>query len=269
MSDTLILNLSALIALLPLSLFFRGKPKSQSALFWLLLLVAVVGPGILLVVGSQDGWHSDLSGSIWITIVASLALYSLISITIQESWRLGIIFAPYMFILGLFAVIWAAIGNGAAANQPLSVSGWVALHIFVSVTTYALVTIAAVAALAAGIQERALKARQQPSWGRELPSLADCDRLVMKTLILGEAVLALGMLSGMALYYTETDALFAFNHKSVLALSAFVVIGGLLIAHFKSGLRGRKAARVVLLVYLLLTLSYPGVKIVTDVILAG
>jgi len=33
-------------------------------------------------------------------------------------------------------------------------------------------------------------------------------------------------------------------------------------------MRGRKAARIVLLAYLLLTLGYLGVKVVTDVLLA-
>ena len=38
--------------------------------------------------------------------------------------------------------------------------------------------------------------------------------------------------------------------------------------HFKTGLRGRQAARMVLLAYLLLTLGYPGVKFITDVVLS-
>jgi ABC-type uncharacterized transport system permease subunit len=38
--------------------------------------------------------------------------------------------------------------------------------------------------------------------------------------------------------------------------------------HYRSGLRGRRAARVVLVAYLLLTLAYPGVKFVTDVLLS-
>jgi ABC-type uncharacterized transport system permease subunit len=42
----------------------------------------------------------------------------------------------------------------------------------------------------------------------------------------------------------------------------------LLVAHYRSGMRGRRAARVVLLAYLLLTLGYPGVKFVTDVLMA-
>jgi ABC-type uncharacterized transport system permease subunit len=53
-----------------------------------------------------------------------------------------------------------------------------------------------------------------------------------------------------------------------LTIAAFVVIGGLLVCHYGSGVRGKMAARIVLLAYLLLTLGYPGVKFVTDVLMA-
>ena len=59
-----------------------------------------------------------------------------------------------------------------------------------------------------------------------------------------------------------------FDHKTILTVTAFLVIGGLLIAQRVSGVRGRLAARFVLLAYLLLTLGYPGVKFVTDILLA-
>ena len=60
----------------------------------------------------------------------------------------------------------------------------------------------------------------------------------------------------------------AFDHKTVLSLLAFAVIGLLLFVHYRIGLRGRRAARLVLLAYLLLTLAYPGVKFVADVLIA-
>ena len=59
-----------------------------------------------------------------------------------------------------------------------------------------------------------------------------------------------------------------FDHKSLLSILAFVVIGALLYAHRRTGVRGRRAASYVLLAYLLLTLAYPGVKFVTDVLVA-
>jgi ABC-type uncharacterized transport system permease subunit len=45
------------------------------------------------------------------------------------------------------------------------------------------------------------------------------------------------------------------------------VIAALLAAHYRTGIRGRRAARYMLLGYLLLTLAYPGVKFVTDVLI--
>jgi ABC-type uncharacterized transport system permease subunit len=40
------------------------------------------------------------------------------------------------------------------------------------------------------------------------------------------------------------------------------------LAHQRVGLRGRRAARVALFAWLLLTLAYPGVKFVTSVLLS-
>jgi len=62
--------------------------------------------------------------------------------------------------------------------------------------------------------------------------------------------------------------LVAFDHKTVLSLAAFAVIGALLFAHKRVGLRGRRAARIALCAWLLLTLAYPGVKFVTSVLMA-
>jgi ABC-type uncharacterized transport system permease subunit len=86
--------------------------------------------------------------------------------------------------------------------------------------------------------------------------------------MIGEGVLSIGLVTGMILAYRETGQILPFDHKTVLSIAAFVVIAGLLVAHYRSGMRGRRAARVVLLAYLLLTLGYPGVKFVTDVLMA-
>ena len=53
----------------------------------------------------------------------------------------------------------------------------------------------------------------------------------------------------------------------MLSFLTFLVIVVLLFAHGRTGLRGRRASRLILLAYLLLTLAYPGVKFVTDVLM--
>jgi ABC-type uncharacterized transport system permease subunit len=100
-----------------------------------------------------------------------------------------------------------------------------------------------------------------------LPSVADAERLEVRLLGAGEVILGLGIATGISELYVTSGVLFDFNHKTLLSILAFLVIGGLLLLHYRSGLRGRRAARIVLVAYLLLTLGYLGVKFVTDILL--
>jgi len=230
------------------------------------IAVAMAGPVIRVLISMADSWQTNLSTALWVTVAASMAIFVVITVLTRESWRLAPLVSGYMILLGILALIWSSV-----PHKPLDagVSGaWVGVHIGVSVATYALVTIAAVAALAAFLQERALKNKRPTALTRILPSVADCEELVVRLLALGEIVLAIGLATGMALQYGETGTWLVFDHKTVLTITAFAVIGGLLAAHYKTGLRGRRAARIVLLAYLLLTLGYPGVKFISDVILA-
>ena len=229
-------------------------------------MVAVAGPLNLVLASMAGVWRTDLAMSLWVTVTATMGVFAVIAILARDTWRLTPLISAYMATLGVLAVIWGQVPHkplGAAAS-----GGWIGIHIGVSVATYAFVTIAAVAALAAFLQERALKRKQPTALTRLLPSVIDCEGLEVRLLVLGEIVLALGLATGMALQYGETGSFLVFDHKTVLTITAFVVIGALLFAHFRTGLRGRKAARIVLLAYLLLTLGYPGVKFVTDVIMA-
>ena len=90
---------------------------------------------------------------------------------------------------------------------------------------------------------------------------------MVRVLIISEIVLGTGLISGVALSFLTDGALLTFDHKTILTVAAFFWIGILLIIHFYSGVKGRKAARWVLVAYLLLTLGYPGVKFVKDVLI--
>jgi ABC-type uncharacterized transport system permease subunit len=173
---------------------------------------------------------------------------------------------PYLLLLGLAAT---AVGTGrqipTSAVGPAA--GWLDLHIVVSVLTYALVTLAAVAGLAVLLQERALKRREPTELTHLLPSVADSERLEVKLMAIAELILGLGLLTGMATEYMESGRLLAFDHKTVFAIAAFLAIGLLLWLRRSTGLRGRRAARLALAAWLLLTLAYIGVKVVQQVII--
>ena len=91
----------------------------------------------------------------------------------------------------------------------------------------------------------------------------DLDRIAAEV----AGVLGVGILTGAAAEWFATERLAGIGHKTVFSVLAFLVIGGVLAAHRFTGLRGRRAARLVLLAWLLLTLAYPGVKLVTDLLL--
>ncbi|MBL6946134.1 MAG: cytochrome c biogenesis protein CcsA [Rhodospirillales bacterium] len=259
-------NLSALVALVPATVVGLRRGGERDAVFWLVLAVALAGPSAWIVAQTGGAWQTGFSSALWVTVAGSLLVFILSSAATTQAWRLLPLVAPYLLLIGVLATIW----QQAPFDEPLNsaaATAWVHTHILVSVATYALVTIAAVAALGAFVQERALKKKRPTALSKRLPSVADCESLVVKLLAIGEAVLALGMITGMAMQYAATGTLLVFDHKTVLAVAAFVVIGGLLIAHYRTGVRGRVAARIVLLAYLLLTLGYPGVKFVTDVLL--
>ena len=264
MTRDVLFSASAIIALLPACLVALRQSHGRDSVFWAVLAVAVAGPLAWTIVRMQGAWRTDLSTTLWVTVSASMIVFALVAAATREGWRLLPLIAGYLCVLGVVAMLWQN-----APERPLAGGGtWVNIHIAVSIATYALVTIAAIAALAAVLHERALKTKRATRLSRLLPSVADCERLVVRLLVMGESVLAAGLASGMAARWGEHHSLLALDHKTILTIAAFLVIGALLVLHFRSGVRGRQAARLVLLGYLLLTLGYPGVKFVTDVILA-
>lgn len=265
MTSGYVLSFTALAALIPSTLLAWRRRGTPHASFWILLAVAIVGAGTAVAVYQRGGWTPGLSQALWATIGASLLLFAGLAAMVRESTRLSILLLPYLVLLGI-----AATAAAGLPSVPLEVgaAAWLDLHIFASVLTYGLVTLAAVAGLAVFLQERALKAKRPTAITRALPAMADCESLEMRLMGIGALVLGGGLLTGMATEYMEKGTLLALDHKTVFSLLAFAAIGLLLLLHRFSGLRGRRAARIVLLAYLLLSLAYPGMKVVTQIILA-
>jgi ABC-type uncharacterized transport system permease subunit len=271
MATDAILNIAALVALVPALLAaWKGEAAKPAPRFWLLLAVAVAGPVVWTVAAATAvaDWRTDLSFALWVSVSSSLAVFAAAAVFDRDVVRLS----PLLLALMTVLAVLASLSRGASHATPMTVTpadgGWLWFHIGVSITTYALLTVAAAASLAALLQERALKRKQPLKRPAGLPSVLDCEGVVVRFLWLSEAVLVLGMATGTAINLTHGAPVLHLDHKTIFALAAFVVIGALLFAHQKTGARGRQVARLVLLAYLLVTLAYPGVKFVTGVLLA-
>ncbi|WP_417429403.1 cytochrome c biogenesis protein CcsA [Kiloniella sp.] len=265
---TVFWGMLALILMLPAILIpWISKTDSSTFLMRGALFIALVGSSFTTMIHLMGHWDGGVSISLWITISFSLLLFLCFSLLVKEFEKLALLLAPYLFVLGVFAVVWE--GQSATANPIESMDNWLVLHILASILTYALCTLAAISAVSVQLRERALKLKKVESpFLIKLPSVYDADRFQVSLLTMAEVVLGLGILTGFARQYSASGHFLGFDHKSLLALIAFVVIAILLILHKFIGIRGQSAVRFVLAVYLLLTLAYPGVKLVTDVLLA-
>jgi ABC-type uncharacterized transport system permease subunit len=261
-----VLDLVALAALVPASAICWRRSDAADGLFYAVLALGFAGPAALVAARLGGGaWNTGFAMSLWVSIAATMALFLALAVLTRHAWRLTPLLLPLLLLLGIMAALWEN-----APEQPIAdavPAAWLDFHIIVAVGTYGLLTIAAVSAAAVFLQERALKTKRQTALTRLLPAVAESEALEVWFLAAAEAVLALGVASGMAAEHFRHAALLPFDHKTVLSLAAFAVIGALLVARRTNGIRGRRVARWALLAYLLLTLAYPGVKFVTDVLM--
>jgi ABC-type uncharacterized transport system permease subunit len=261
----LLFGLSALAAMLPATVLGLRHGQARGTVFWAVSAVAVAGPAAYAVAQLGQGTLPSLSTALWLSVAASLVLFLILAVVAQAARQLAPLLLPYLLVMGAVALIAGlAPAHGLAYAAP---EAWLDIHVAVSLATYGLLTLAAVAGCAVLVQERALKRRQPTALSRALPSVADGETLQVRLLAATEIVLGLGVATGIATQYLATGRLITFDHKTLLSLLAFVTIGALLALHHRTGLRGRRAARIVLVAYLLLTLAYPGVKFVTDVLI--
>lgn len=199
-------------------------------------------------------------------MAATLALFAGLAAASREGRRLAPLLLVWLLAMALLALAWQV-----APGQPVSPlvpSAWMAAHIATAVAAYGLLTLAAVAGWAVLLQQRALKTKRPTGLATRLPSVAGGERLQVRLLAAAEGVLAASLASGMAAQHFETGTLLVVSHKVLFVWATFIVIALLLVAHWRTGLRGRRVARLVLLAWLLLSLAVPGVKFVTDVLMS-
>jgi ABC-type uncharacterized transport system permease subunit len=214
----------------------------------------------------QSGWHGDLAFTLRAILAATLFVYVGIGVFSMRVRRLGALLFPYLLLIGVVALV---IGLLSPDTQPGPVAAiaWLDAHIVFALATYALLTLAAMAGLACLIQESGLKRKSTGGLASGLPSVSDSERAEIRLLGAAEIVLFVGIATGMTLGWIGKHRLVPFDHKTMLAIAAFLLIGLLLWAHGRTGYRGRRAARWVLVAWILLTLAYPGVKFVREILL--
>ncbi len=265
MSTVPIAEIAAISALLPLSILACRGRLARNAFGWLLLAAAVIGGSAPAIFELQSGWRAGLAASLHVTVAASLVVFAAAAILNAPTLRLAALVGPYallLVLLGWFASIFQV-------EPPLTASpgAWFAGHVLLAIAAYAALTLSALAACGVLLQERAFKARSDGWATRVLSPLSDTEALQNALLKLAAILLLLALATGAANEFLTVGRAVILTHKILLSFLAFAVVLALLILHHRTGLRGRRAARWLLTGYLLLTLAYPGVKFVREILI--
>ncbi len=227
------------------------------------LLVAIGIPlhssslsGLILV---GDGFNLSLGNTISM-IGLELALISLIA-AIDPALR-GI--SAGLLLLGAVA---ATMPEFEILPATTTVLAWqVRAHILISLLSYGVLTVGAIVAIFAVVQERRLQARRISAMNSLFAPLETTERLLFGITSAGFAGLALAISSGLMF----VDNLFAQHlaHKAVFSLLALLVFGTLLAGRFFAGWRGERAVKLYLAGFLLLCLAYFGVRLILERLLS-
>jgi len=250
-------------ALLPVCILSFQKMRDEVILFYLLIFATLIS-GISFYYIWHHQWERSFSSTISATVFGSCLIYIIFSFLEPVAKKLVSLVSFYMIYLAILA----AISNvGEFQGQAIIENSWLILHILFAVLTYALLTLAAITALAVAIKERSLKQKIRSRISDMLPSVYDSNHLQFLFMAFAEFLLGVNLITGIAVNVLYHDTWFTLDHKTSLTTIAFFAIAILLFMHRKLGLRGKRAAHWILLSYLLVTLGYPGVKFVTDILI--
>ena len=168
-----------------------------------------------------------------------------------------------MLILASAASLFTGAGGGAESTGGMA---WqLHIHVMLAMSAYGLLTVGAIVALYALVQERRLRAGKLSAINNLFAPLETNERLLYGITAAGFMVLAIAVATGGIF----VENLFGQHlaHKAVLSVLALIVFGVLLAGRHIAGWRGKRGIYLYLGGYTLLCLAYFGSRFVVENIL--
>jgi ABC-type uncharacterized transport system permease subunit len=168
-------------------------------------------------------------------------------------------------LLVLAAMASAMTGTSEIPRAAEPINWQVELHILASLFAYGLLTVGAIIAVYALVQEKRLRSRRLSSFNQLFAPLETTEKLLFGVTTTGFLVLIVAVSTGFAF----VDNLFAQHlvHKTALSLLALALFGVLLAGRRFAGWRGRRAIYLYLGAFLILCLAYFGSRFILEEIL--
>lgn len=231
----------------------RARTLSRIAFF--VCGIAVVVHGRLLYIDIPPG------GTLTLTDAVSLIglQLSLIALLGAFDERLRGLSAGLLLLAATTALATSA---GADSVGSANLSWQLRAHVLTSMFAYGLLTVGAILAVYALVQENRLQRAKLSALSALFAPLETTEKLLYAVTSTGFIVLALSVISGV----TFIENLFAQHlaHKTILSLLALLVFGILLAGRRFAGWRGKRAIYLYLAGFTLLCLAYFGSRLILE-----
>lgn len=168
---------------------------------------------------------------------------------------LGSFIAPLAAVL---MIISSAIPGADVIVRPVLKSAWLTVHvatIFIGDGIFAIMFVAAIMYL---IQERQIKTKNRGTFFSRLPSLETLDSINHYSLIYGFPFLTLGMITGAVYAQYALGSYWRWDPKEVWSLITWLSYAILLHERLAVGWRGRRAALMSIICFLILIFTFIG-----------
>jgi ABC-type uncharacterized transport system permease subunit len=168
-----------------------------------------------------------------------------------------------LIFLAAFTVV--LMGPSGSVENAVALAWQVRAHVLIAMLSYGLLTVGAIVAVFALIQERRLQAARLSPVNQLFAPLETTEKLLFAVATAGFIGLTLAIGSGSTFISDLVEQHLA--HKLGISLLAWLVFGILLAGRFFRGWRGKRAVRLYLGGFILLCLAYFGNRIILEEIL--
>jgi cytochrome c-type biogenesis protein CcsB len=158
-------------------------------------------------------------------------------------------------------IISSTIPGGEVVVKPIFKSLWLTFHVAISFIGDGMFAVAFMAAIMYLIQERQIKNKRFGSLYSRLPSLETLDTINHYSLMYGFPFLTVGMVTGAIYAQNVPGSYWQWDPKEVWSLITWLVYAALLHARVAMGWRGRRAAIMSILAFLILIFAFIGASL--------
>ena len=170
----------------------------------------------------------------------------------------GAFAAPLALVM---AALGAVTGGPGDEVSPVFQSLWMTLHLGTVFIAYGFFGLAFLAGIMYLLQEREIKAKKMGALYHRLPSLNVLDNLNHFCLTYGFPLMTLGIVAGAAYAQSALGSYWRWDPKEVWALIVWLIYAVLLHQRLTVGWRGRRAAIMAIIGFLVLCFTFVGVSL--------